>query len=234
MNILIGASGSGVAQALAAELSERGHQLFSIGRSGQPDWSQGHLKADLSAAESVQQTKLWLENKKLQPELVIQCAGILHEGEKLPEKTLTQVTDDWLQENFTANLLAHLHLAQAIGPQIKRSQPIRWVSLSAMVGSISDNQLGGWYSYRISKAALNMLIRNLHLEWSRKAPESIVVALHPGTTDTELSKPFQAKIAEGKLYSAELTGGRLADVVENLTADQSGQLLHWDGSIIPF
>lgn len=79
-----------------------------------------------------------------------------------------------------------------------------------------------------------MLIRNIHLEWRRRSPDSIVVALHPGTTDTELSKPFQKNIRDGKLYSPELTGERLTDVVEQLDTEQSGRLLHWDGSTIPF
>lgn len=103
-----------------------------------------------------------------------------------------------------------------------------------MVGSISDNRLGGWYSYRMSKASLNMFIRNLAIEWGRKAPGSLVVAQHPGTTDTHLSQPFQAGIAEGKLYSVELTASRLITVMQGLTAQQHGALLHWDGSVIPF
>lgn len=117
---------------------------------------------------------------------------------------------------------------------LNRQRPVKWISLSAMVGSISDNRLGGWYSYRMSKASLNMFIRNLAIEWGRKAPGSLVVAQHPGTTDTHLSQPFQAGIAEGKLYSVELTASRLITVMQGLTAQQHGALLHWDGSVIPF
>jgi NAD(P)-dependent dehydrogenase (short-subunit alcohol dehydrogenase family) len=103
-----------------------------------------------------------------------------------------------------------------------------------MVGSLEDNGLGGWYSYRMSKAALNMFIRNLSIEWSRKAPGSVVVAQHPGTTDSPLSEPFQAGIAEGKLYTREQTAERLVNVMRELTPEQNGRLLHWDGSVIPF
>jgi NAD(P)-dependent dehydrogenase (short-subunit alcohol dehydrogenase family) len=103
-----------------------------------------------------------------------------------------------------------------------------------MVGSLEDNGLGGWYSYRMSKAALNMFIRNLSIEWSRKAPGSVVVAQHPGTTDSRLSEPFQAGIAEGKLYTREQTAERLVNVMRGLTPEQNGRLLHWDGSVLPF
>ena len=103
-----------------------------------------------------------------------------------------------------------------------------------MVGSITDNQLGGWYSYRMSKAALNMFIKTLSIEWQRKAPDSIVVATHPGTTDSALSEPFQANIKDGKLYTPELTAERLSRILEELNAEQNGHLLHWDGSVLPF
>jgi NAD(P)-dependent dehydrogenase (short-subunit alcohol dehydrogenase family) len=159
---------------------------------------------------------------------------MLHGGWKMPEKSLSQLSDDWLQQSMAVNVLSHVHLAQAVESLVARRQPVRWMSLSAMVGSIEDNQLGGWYSYRMSKAALNMFIKTLSIEWGRKSPDSCVVALHPGTTDSGLSKPFQAGIAEGKLYSQKETAKRLISIMRNLTPAQHGRLLHWDGSEIPF
>ena len=197
-------------------------------------WSEGHLAVDLSDQVNTETAQLWLKNLSQQPELVIQCAGILHAEGKRPEKTLMQITESWLHENLSANLIAHVHLAQAVNQFVSKRQPLRWVSLSAMVGSISDNQLGGWHSYRMSKAALNMFVRNLHIEWQRKSPESVAVALHPGTTESELSKPFQANIRPDKLYTKQTTAKRLSDVIENLTPEKSGKLLHWDGSEIDF
>ena len=143
------------------------------------------------------------------------------------------MSQDWLQKSMMVNVMPHVHLAQAIAPNIKQ-HPIKWLSLSAMVGSLSDNNLGGWYSYRMSKAALNMFIRNLSIEWQRKSPKNIVVAVHPGTTESELSAPFQKNIAKDKLYSQELTAQRISNFVESLSADQNGTLLHWDGSNIAF
>lgn len=234
MNILLAAANSGVGNTLGAELVSRGHNLISISRADAPDWSNLHLMADLSVDDGIGAVERWLAENDVRPDTVIQCAGVLHRENNGPEKMLMQITEAWLQENISANLMAHIRLAQALNSLVSRRTPLKWVSLSAMVGSISDNQLGGWHSYRMSKAALNMFVRNLHIEWSRKSPDSVAVALHPGTTDTALSKPFQANIRDGKLYSAELTARRLADVVENLSPEQSGKLLHWDGSVIPF
>jgi NAD(P)-dependent dehydrogenase (short-subunit alcohol dehydrogenase family) len=234
LNILIGAANGGIAKALGAELYSRGHQVSSLSRGLAPEWSVAHLKTDLSKDTAVDEIKQWVEGLDSKPGAVIQCAGILHGEDQMPEKTLMQISEKWLHENLSANLMTHVRLAQALNFLVSRRQPIQWVSLSAMVGSITDNQLGGWHSYRMSKAALNMFVRNLHIEWTRKSPESTVVALHPGTTDTNLSEPFQANINNGKLYSVNTTAERLADVIEKLSPEQSGTLLNWDGSALPF
>lgn len=234
MLILIAGANGGVAQALGKEFSQRGHQLISISRSQMPAWSSNHLSTDCSLQTSIAEIKSWLADNDLQPELVVQCAGILHNQTQMPEKSISRISTDWLLHSMQANLCSHIHLAQAIDPLIKRDRPIKWVSLSALVGSISDNQLGGWHSYRMSKAALNMFVRNLSIEWTRRSTLSVIVALHPGTTDTPLSKPFQPSIAADKLYTPELTAKRLSEVMENLNQEQNGRLLHWDGSLVAF
>ena len=170
----------------------------------------------------------------LPPDIVIACQGILHDDHHQPEKNLSQLSLPWLQHSIEVNLWSHIALAQQLAAAVRRQHPLRWVSLSAMVGSIEDNRLGGWYSYRMSKAALNMFIKNLSLEWQRKSPQSCVVAMHPGTTDTALSQPFQANIAAGKLYPSDITASRIVAVIEALTAEQSGALYHWDGSRLPW
>jgi NAD(P)-dependent dehydrogenase (short-subunit alcohol dehydrogenase family) len=104
--------------------------------------------------------------------------------------------------------------------------------LSARVGSISDNRLGGWYAYRASKAALNMLVRSLAIEQARRTGRSIVVALHPGTVDTHLSRPFQQQVAPGKLFTPDRAAVQLLDVIEGLKPKDSGKLFAWDGSEI--
>jgi NAD(P)-dependent dehydrogenase (short-subunit alcohol dehydrogenase family) len=106
--------------------------------------------------------------------------------------------------------------------------------LSAKVGSISDNRLGGWHSYRASKAALNMLVRNFAIEMAPRAPEAVIAALHPGTVDSALSKPFQRGVAPDKLFSPAQSAGYLLDVIDGLTPADSGGLFSWDGARIPY
>ncbi len=228
--VLVAGSSGGIGAELARQLRAAGYTVFTLSRSGTP--SDFHCVADLSSPDSIPLVQNFLQ--QAQPQIIFCCAGLLHNDSHSPEKNLSQLSDDWLLHSMQTNVLPHVHLAQALAPLLNRQRPVKWISLSAMVGSISDNRLGGWYSYRMSKASLNMFIRNLAIEWGRKAPGSLVVAQHPGTTDTHLSQPFQAGIAEGKLYSVELTASRLITVMQGLTAQQHGALLHWDGSVIPF
>jgi NAD(P)-dependent dehydrogenase (short-subunit alcohol dehydrogenase family) len=102
------------------------------------------------------------------------------------------------------------------------------------VGSIGDNQLGGWYAYRAAKAAQNQLLRTLALEWRRRRPQGCVSLLHPGTTATALSAPFQAGVPPGRLFSPERSAGQLLDVLESLGAEQTGHFWAWDGQPIPW
>lgn len=108
-----------------------------------------------------------------------------------------------------------------------------FASISARVGSIEDNRLDGWYSYRASKAALNMLLKTFSIELKRLAPSAICVGLHPGTVDTALSKPFQGNVAPGKLFSRAKSAGHLLQVINGLTPADSGAVFAWDGSRIP-
>jgi NAD(P)-dependent dehydrogenase (short-subunit alcohol dehydrogenase family) len=117
---------------------------------------------------------------------------------------------------------------------LPRDQPFHFASLSARVGSIGDNSLGGWYSYRASKAAQNQLLRTLAIEWKRRFPLGCVSLLHPGTTATELSQPFQAGVAKAQLFSPARSAHHLLDVLEGLGEDQSGQFWAWDGTTIPW
>ena len=107
-----------------------------------------------------------------------------------------------------------------------------FAALSARVGSISDNQLGGWYSYRASKAALNMIIKNIAIEISRVNKKAIIVGLHPGTVDSNLSKPFQGNVPYGKLFTPEYSTQKLVEVLKSLTSKQSGKCFAWDGKEI--
>jgi len=115
-----------------------------------------------------------------------------------------------------------------------RGERTVFAALSARVGSISDNQLGGWYGYRASKAALNMLVRNLAIEERRRNNRAIVVTLHPGTVDTALSRPFQGNVQPGRLFDPERAALQLLDVIEDLKAPDSGKLFDFEGLEIAF
>ena len=111
----------------------------------------------------------------------------------------------------------------------------RWIAaLSARVGSIGDNRTGGWHGYRALKAALNMIIRNLAIETARRTPETLCVGLHPGTVDTALSKPFQANVRQDGLFTADHAAACLLSVINNLTPPDSGTVLAWDGTTVPW
>ncbi|MBY6212701.1 SDR family NAD(P)-dependent oxidoreductase [Microbulbifer agarilyticus] len=235
--ILLAGAHGGVGAALAQTLCARFPQaaLLTISRHDIPSLSpiHQHLKIELENPASVSDVQDWLLRGPL-PNWVVNCCGTLHWQDHRPEKSLRECDDSAMLHSFSINALTHLHLAQALDPLLKRRSPLTWASLSAKVGSIEDNHLGGWYSYRMSKAALNMLIRNLSIEWGRKLDSCKVVAIHPGTTDTPLSKPFQASLTEGKLFSPELSASRITDVIQNLAEDDTGRLLFWDGSPIPW
>lgn len=229
--LIVGGRG-GIASALIQHLQQSSCELMVIGRS-RPESVTAYLQADVSDEHSIPVVRDWLASGPL-PDLVVVCSGLLHHANHGPEKTLRDVNDRFFFENIQANVLAHVHVAQALGPLLRRDSALRWLSLSAMVGSITDNRLGGWYSYRMSKAALNMFIRTLSIEWQRKAPQTAVIAVHPGTTDTALSLPFQANVSPTKLYQPQLTAERIMAIAATLTKEDSGYLYHWDGSRLPF
>ena len=117
---------------------------------------------------------------------------------------------------------------------LRRDTKSAYAAISARVGSIGDNRLGGWASYRASKSALNMLMRTFSIEQSRANPGSLVVTLHPGTTNTALSEPFQRNVPEGKLFTPEFVAERLLAVLDGLTSEDSGGFFAWDGSRIEY
>lgn len=216
-----GAIGAAIADALAGE---GGHDVIRIARRG------SDIDMDLADEEALAAAAAALKGRA--PSLVIVASGLLHRDGKGPEKALAQVEPDWIIENYRANALVPLLVAKHMLPVMPRQGPMRFAALSARVGSISDNNLGGWHGYRMAKAALNMAIRNLAVEWRRKNDRSIIVGLHPGTVDTPLSRPFQSNVAAAKLFDPERAGLQLLDVLDGLKPTDSGRLFAWDGAEI--
>ncbi|MEM7766861.1 MAG: SDR family NAD(P)-dependent oxidoreductase [Pseudomonadota bacterium] len=168
------------------------------------------------------------------PMLVIVATGILSDGDQLqPEKTYRHQSMAAFETVFRANTFGPALLAKHFIPLMPRKDRGVFAALSARVGSISDNRMGGWHAYRASKAALNMLVRNFAIEQARRNPHFVAVGLHPGTVDTALSEPFQGGVPETQLFTPAQSAAKLLDVIDKLTPDHSGQVLDHAGEIVP-
>ncbi|WP_066383004.1 SDR family NAD(P)-dependent oxidoreductase [Anabaena sp. CA = ATCC 33047] len=185
---------------------------------------------ELQIAEAIQKIKTQIN----QLHLVINCVGLLHEGDLQPEKSLRQINSENLLRYFQVNSIGAVLLAKHLLPLFRHNDTAVFATISAKLASIGDNKLGGWYGYRASKTALNMFMRNVAIEYGRTCPNAIVVTLHPGTTDTSLSRPFQRNVAADKLFSVERTVTQLLAVIEKLNKGDSGQFFSWDGSKLPW
>ena len=168
-------------------------------------------------------------------DLVIVATGILHRDPDIgPEKRIADLEAASMQEVLHVNTVIPSMLAKHFLPLLRRDARSAFAAISARVGSIGDNRLGGWVSYRASKAALNMVIRTFAIEHARSHSKSYVVALHPGTTDTRLSQPFQRNVPDGKLFTPAFVAERLLSVLDGLSTDDSGGFFAWDGSRIEY
>lgn len=165
-------------------------------------------------------------------DLVIVANGILHDGDIMPEKSLKELTAAKFHHLFEVNTIMPTLIAKHFIPKLNKQYQAIFAALSARVGSISDNQIGGWYSYRASKAALNMVIKNISIEIGRRNKSSIIVGLHPGTVDSNLSKPFQSNVPDKKLFTPDYSTRKMLEVIEGLTPNQSGKCFSWDGKEI--
>ena len=168
--------------------------------------------------------------------LVVNCAGMLHDATAgiAPEKRLADVRPEALAASFAVNAFGPLLVAKHFEPLIARRERAVFANISARVGSTGDNRLGGWHAYRGAKAAQNMFTRTVAIEWARSRRNVVCVALHPGTTDTDLSRPFQASVPPEKLFTPERTVRQLLAVIDGLAPTDTGRFLAWDGSPIPW
>jgi NAD(P)-dependent dehydrogenase (short-subunit alcohol dehydrogenase family) len=232
---VIGASGglgSAVTDLLASEGFETVHALSrsAAGRSsagvqaGRID-----IEHEASIAAAAKQLR---EGAPLR--FILVATGLLHDTTLQPEKTYRSLDPEHLIRSFRINAIGPALVGKHMLPLLPRTGKSVFAVLSARVGSIEDNRLGGWYGYRASKAALNQFVRTFAIELGRQRPEAVCVALHPGTVDTALSRPFQAGIDVDKVFSPEYSARRLLAVADALTAAHTGQLFAWDGQPIHF
>lgn len=186
---------------------------------------------DYQSEDSIKQAAFMASNSG-PLDLVIVATGLLHQGALLPEKSLGQLSADKFRHVFEVNTILPALVMKHFLLHMNRDSRSVFAALSARIGSISDNRAGGWYAYRSSKAALNMILKNAAIEIARRNKQLIVVGLHPGTVDSPLSKPFQNNVPPEKLFTADVSATHLLNVLASLTPDQSGTCLAWDGTEI--
>jgi NAD(P)-dependent dehydrogenase (short-subunit alcohol dehydrogenase family) len=192
------------------------------------------LQVDITIEENIASAVKEIQALVKQLHLAIYCVGVLHDQNLTPEKSLRQINGSNLLTYFQVNSIGAVLLAKHLMPLFNKTEPSIFACISAKVGSIGDNHLGGWYGYRASKAALNMFLKTTAIEYSRRCPKTIVVALHPGTTDTQLSRPFQKNVPTEKLFPVEHTVNLLSQVISGLSLKDSGEFFSWDGTQLPW
>ena len=239
VDVVIGA-GSGIGRALIYRWHEAAARpVLAVARSP-------HALACFEALESLQTiacdysdaavtalADTLREEKKDVARLVI-CNGVLQGEGFRPERALNQIEESAMRQVFEINAFLPMRVLAALSPLLKRSTAPRIAVLSARVGSIGDNRLGGWYSYRGSKAALNMMLQCAALELRRLNPDAKLIAYHPGTVDTPLSKPFQANVDAEKLLAPEVAAAALDRVISEVQSDGALSYLDWRGDSIPW
>ena len=187
------------------------------------------LAMDVEDETTVESAAERIEADGASIELLINTFGLLHEGREIrPEKRIRDIDPARLARSFSVNAIGHAVVAKHFVDRISTGRRTVLAQLSARVGSIADNRLGGWYGYRASKAAQNMITRTLALELSRLRPDCVCLALHPGTTETDLSAPFTRRTDPDKLFSPQRAARQLLHVIDG--ARVSGSFLAWDGS----
>ena len=167
-------------------------------------------------------------------DMVLVASGVLHTSEFRPERRLRELDAGAMLEVFRVTAVVPTLVAKHCLPMLKRDTRTVFAALSARVGSIGDNRLGGWLSYRASKAALNMALKTVAIEHARNRPDSLVVGLHPGTVDTPLSQPFSSRVPEGKLFSPAESVRYLLSVIDGLDPADTGGVFAWDGLRIEY
>ncbi|RJY08598.1 SDR family NAD(P)-dependent oxidoreductase [Aurantiacibacter aquimixticola] len=229
---IFGASG-GIGGAMTSALAERGTDVHAGSRSGSVPSHERitpftfDLEDEASIAAAVAP---WKDDP---PDLVVVASGVLTLPDGTgPERSFKHLDGDVMAAVLRLNAIGPALIAKHVLPLLSRDRPAMFAALSARVGSIGDNRIGGWHSYRASKAALNMLIRNFAIEMARTHKRASVVGLHPGTVDTTLSQPFQKNLPEGQLSARTEAADHLLGVLEGLGPDDSGKVFDWKGDKI--
>ncbi|KAK4751190.1 hypothetical protein SAY87_004672 [Trapa incisa] len=232
--------------------SERGHVVATCRN---PDRSMGLLdlqnmfskrlsilQLDATIESTIEDCANFVKDRHGSLNLLINASGILSIPDVLqPETTLTKVEKSSLMLTYEVNAVGPILVIKHMWPLLKAGggtgterEVAVIANLSARVGSIGDNRLGGWHSYRSSKSALNQLTKTISVEFARKKDPITCILLHPGTVDTDLSKPFQKNVPQGKLFTKEYSVQKLLSIIDNAKREDNGKFFAWDGQEIPW
>ena len=228
-------STGGIGRALCEGLAAKGcERVFAGSRRGEEPVGSGitPFAFDLTDEDSIAAAAGLMRDEP--PEWVIVASGVLTLADgREPERTYKRLSGAAMAEVLALNTIGPALIAKHVLPLMPRNDRFVFAALSARVGSISDNGLGGWHSYRASKAALNMLIKNFALEMARTHQHSVIVGLHPGTVDSNLSKPFQKGLPGGQLTEPAQAAQNLLSVLAGLGPQQSGCVFDFAGVEVP-
>jgi NAD(P)-dependent dehydrogenase (short-subunit alcohol dehydrogenase family) len=223
--VVIGSTG-GIGAAFVDALEASGQFDTVIGLSRRTD-----PPLDLLDEASIETAAAFVK-KQGQLRLVVDATGILSDDDMSPEKALRQIDPAQMARSYAINAIGPALLLKHFGPALSREGKSAFATLSAKVGSIGDNGLGGWISYRAAKAGLNQIVRTASIELGRRAPELVVMALHPGTVDTGLSKPFAKAGLE--VQTPEAAAGQLLWVIDTADNSQTGGFFSYTGERLPW
>jgi NAD(P)-dependent dehydrogenase (short-subunit alcohol dehydrogenase family) len=232
LNIAIIGSSGGIGSALYHEIRKEKNtgKIHSFSR----DPIISDQQIELRNEDLIKKAAL-IASEKGPLDLVILTTGVLHQKEMIgPEKSLKDLSTNYLEEIFAINTIGPALIMKHFLPHLNHDKKSVFAALSARVGSIEDNHLGGWYGYRASKAALNMMIKTASIEVGRKNKLASIIGLHPGTVKTELSAPFHANIPEDKLFKPDFAAKKLLQVINGVSPDDTGKVFAWDGTAIPY
>lgn len=246
-NILIIGGGHGIGLAIVQNLiqnnrciyvsyrdSSKAQELLQLSQSELPNNCELiPVKMDPTDESEIQRLAQTFVGKKIKLDLIINCVGLLHNKSIYPEKSLKDFQSESFLEVMRVNTIVTPLIAKYFKDLFCIEKVSALVTLSAKLGSISDNQMGGWHSYRASKAALNMLIKNIHIEFQRQRKKILLLAIHPGTTETELSQKF-IQHTSYKIHTPPETAENILSALDGLNFNESGSFLSWDGKKLPW
>lgn len=224
---VIGASG-GIGSAFVHALSSKSNvdKIYALSRPA-TDFDSEKIISDNIDITDEDSVKAAAEKCDVQLDMIIVATGMLHNGGSLPEKSLRNLDMNAMHECYAVNVFGPALVAKHFLPLIPKNSKSVFACLSARVGSISDNAIGGWHSYRASKSALNMILKNTSIEIGRRYKEAIILGLHPGTVDTQLSKPFQSNVKHD-IFTPEQSATMLLNVMDQASVEDSGKVFDFD------